>query len=289
MKNFDKSLPLSLAKFFLLMLMAGKLSAQDSTELPVVNKVKPVKNTFESVLLMDNQTVMVPVKGTFEWDFQHRFGTVKNGSKDLWGVYGPANIRMGLNYAPIKKLYVGAGLTKERMQIDVNAKYAIFLQTPDKMPVSVTYFGNAAMDTRGDANYKNTVDRFSYFTQLIIGRKVNDKFSVQVAPNFSWFNNVEGYVDSKGEVQAKMHNEHFAVSLAGRYKISEKSAIIAGWINLLQLTQLIILIRIFVLGLKRLPVLMRSRYFLATIKHLATIQQCFESKRLYQRRVPVRI
>jgi hypothetical protein len=26
-----------------------------------------------------------------------------------------------------------------------------------------------------------------------------------------------------------MHNGHFAVSLAGRYKISEKSAIIAGW------------------------------------------------------------
>ena len=229
MKNYDKSLSLFLAKFFLLMCMASKLSAQDSTELPVANKVKPVKNTFESVLLMDNQTVMVPVKGTFEWDFQHRFGTVKNGSKDLWGVYGPANIRMGLNYAPIKKLYIGAGLTKERMQIDVNAKYAIFLQTPGKMPVSVTYFGNAAMDTRGDANYNHSADRFSYFTQLIIGRKVNDKFSAQVAPNFSWFNNVEGYVDSKGEVQAKMHNGHFAVSLAGRYKISEKSAVIAGW------------------------------------------------------------
>ena len=48
---------------------------------------------------------MVPVKGTFEWDFQHRFGTVKNGSKDLWGVYGPANIRMGFVMdAPRKKI-----------------------------------------------------------------------------------------------------------------------------------------------------------------------------------------
>jgi hypothetical protein len=231
MKNYDKRLQLLLTIFFLLVFIPGKLYAQDSTEAPapVAKKVKPVKNTFESVLLMDNQTVMVPVKGTFEWDIQHRFGTVKNGSKDLWGVYAPADIRLGFAYAPIKRLYVGAGITKERMQIDVNAKYALFLQTPDnKMPVSVTPFANVAVDPRGDANVNHFVDRISYFTQVIIARKFDDKFSAQVAPNFSWFNNVEGYVDSKGDVQAKMRNGHFAISVAGRYKISKKSAITAG-------------------------------------------------------------
>ena len=104
MKNYDKSLSLFLAKFFLLMFMAGKLSAQDSTELPVANKVKPVKNTFESVLLMDNQTVMVPVKGTFEWDFQHRFGTVKNGSKDLWGVLWTCQYKDGAQLCTNKEI-----------------------------------------------------------------------------------------------------------------------------------------------------------------------------------------
>ena len=58
---------------------------------------------------MDNQSVMVPIKGTFEWDIQHRFGTVKNGSKDLYGIFAPANIRLGFNYAPFKKLYIGGG------------------------------------------------------------------------------------------------------------------------------------------------------------------------------------
>lgn len=228
MENCNKSLALSTAKFLLLMFLAGKLAAQDSTEAPVFKKVKPVKSTFESVLLMDDQTVMVPVKGTFEWDIQHRFGTVKNGSKDLWGVFAPANIRLGFNYAPVKKLYIGAGITKEQMQADVNAKYALFFQTPGTMPVSITLFANAAIDTRGEAGFNNNVDRLSYFSQVIIARKFNEKFSAQVAPNLSWFNNVEGYVDSKGDVQAKMHNGHFAVSAAGRYKISKKSAITAG-------------------------------------------------------------
>lgn len=42
-------------------------------------------------------------------------------------------------------------------------------------------------------------------------------------------NNVEAYVDSKGEIQKKMNNGHFAISVLGRYKIPDKTAIIAGY------------------------------------------------------------
>ena len=155
------------------------------------------------------------------------------------------------------------------MQVDLNAKYALLLQTPGKIPVSVSYFGNAVMDTRNKTNFRNSVDRYSYFSEVIIARKITEKFSAQVAPNFSWFNNVEGYVDSKGMIRNKMHNGHFAVSLAGRYKISAKIGDYCrfrstSYSNIRQ----IILTRIFVLVLKQLPVHMLSRYFLETIQAL---------------------
>jgi hypothetical protein len=229
MKNYNKNVALFLTKLFLLLLIAGQLFGQDSTEAPVIKKVKPVKNTFESVLIMDNQSVMVPIKGTFEWDIQHRFGVVNNGSKDLFGIFAPANIRLGVNYAPVKRLYLGVGLTKERMQVDLNGKYALLLQTPGVMPVSVSYFGNMVIDSRNKSNFRYTVHRFSYFNQLIVARKITEKFSAQAAPSFSWFNNIEGYVDSKGNIQKKMENGHLAISFAGRYKISAKSAITAGY------------------------------------------------------------
>ncbi len=217
------------ALVLLLCINTGNILAQDSKETPVVKKAKPVKNTFGSAWLMDNQTVMVPIKGTLEMDIQHRFGTVNNGSKDMFGLFAPSNIRMALSYAPIKKLFVGAGLTKERMQVDLNAKYALLEQTPGKIPVSVTYFGNMVIDARDKSNFRYGVHRLSYFNQLIVARKITDKFSAQVAPSLSWFNNVEGYVDSKGEIQKKMNNYHLAFSVLGRYKISENSAIIAGY------------------------------------------------------------
>jgi hypothetical protein len=238
MKKFSKNNKLyfiqrcCFALVLLLCMNTGSLYAQDSTvaEAPVVKKSKAVKNTFGSAIIMDNQSVMVPIKGTLEFDIQHRFGTLKNGKKDLWGFFAPSNIRLGLSYSPMNKLYVGAGLTKERMQADFSAKYALLQQTTDhKVPISVTYFGNVVIDARDKSNFRASVHRFSYFHQLIIARKITEKFSAQVAPSFSWFNNVEAYVDKDGVIQQKMDNGHFAVSVLGRYKITEKSAITIGY------------------------------------------------------------
>jgi hypothetical protein len=219
----------------ILLLLAGSflttgLLAQETPEATVPVKAKPVKNTFGSVWLIDNQTVMVPIKGTLEFDIQHRFGTIDNGSKDLFGLFAPSNIRLGINYAPVKNLFVGIGITKERSQLDLNAKYALLQQTTDnKMPVSLSYFGNVVADTRNKSNFRYTVHRFSYFNQLILARKITKNFSAQVAPSFSWFNNVEAYIDDKGNIQKKMENGHFAISILGRYKITEKTSIIAGY------------------------------------------------------------
>ena len=212
----------------------GLLFAQDSLSTDnaaaVVKTVKPVKSTFNSVWLIDNQTVMVPIKGTLEMDIQHRFGTVKNGKKDFWGLFAPSNIRLGLGYAPIDNLFVGVGLAKERMQVDLSAKYALFRQKADNsMPVSVSWFSNMVIDAREKINFRSTVHRFSYFNQLIIARKITSRFSAQVAPDFSWFNNVEAYVNKDGIVKNKMENGHFACSLLGRYKVTEKSSVIAGY------------------------------------------------------------
>ena len=231
MKNFIKLPFIYFLNLLLLVVAAGNSYSQDSTtdDAPVVRKVKPVKNTFGSVFMMDNQTVMVPIKGSMQMEIQHRFGTVNNGSKDLYGIFAPANIRLGMSYVPVKNLFVGAGIVKEKMQVDLDAKYSIFQQTPGKSPVSVAYFGNVVIDTRNKSNFLHSVDRFSYFNELMVARKVNENFSVQVGGSLSWMNNVEAYVDAEGKIQSKMHNYHLDASVLGRYKISPKSAVLAGY------------------------------------------------------------
>ncbi len=216
------------------------LRAQDSTvvaEEPKVSaKPKPVKNTFQSVWIIDNQTVMVPVKGTLEMDIMHRFGSVKKGYQDFWGFFAPSNIRMGVSYSPINKLNVGIGITKKNMIWDASAKYAIITQTPHKYPVSVSWYSNMAYDTRKDADktiFKYRSQRLSFFHQLMIARKVTSKFSIQVAPSISHQNAVNGYLtknDSTGKTIFKeMEFNHFAIAFSARYKVTNVTSVMINY------------------------------------------------------------
>ncbi|MCB0592960.1 MAG: hypothetical protein H6557_15720 [Lewinellaceae bacterium] len=215
------------------MLLAGTAQAQDEDQ--PEKDTRPVRNTFESVWLIDNQTVMVPIKGTFEMDIQHRFGTVANGYDDFWGLYASSNIRIGFNYTPIEKLQIGFGFTKENKYWDFNAKYALLQQgRSGGSPVSVTYFVNAAIDTRvKEAFPKNTfegVERFSYFHQLMIARKVSKSLSLQASANLSHFNFQEQFLLENNPVvnEEKRNNDHLSVSILGRYKISSAMGIIVN-------------------------------------------------------------
>lgn len=189
-----------------------------------------VGNAFESVWLIDNQTTHVPLRRTFEFDILHRFGTVKNGYDDFFGLYAPSNIRIGFGYTPINRLMIGLGFTKERLLWDVNWKYAILTAKPNNnVPVNVTYYGNIGIDTRKKENFVNSTDRYTYFHQLMVSKKLTRDFTVQGSISLSHFNAVQGYVDDAGEQKGKMKNDHLAFSILGRYKISDAFAFIGNY------------------------------------------------------------
>lgn len=205
-----------------LCLSALPLAAQDEEEEVVQEqpKDKPVKETFESTLLIDNQTVMVPIKGTFEFDIQHRFGTMQNGFDDFFGMYAPSNIRLGFLYAPINNLAVGFGFTKAKTLVDFNARYALLKQHKSWLkPVSVTYFGNVVIDPRKEEDrlIYHESDRLSFFHQIIVARKINNWLSVQVAPSLSHYNLQENRV---------LENDHFAIAVGAQVKVSSGMSLI---------------------------------------------------------------
>jgi len=225
--------------FCLLAISTWGLAQNDSTTTPATTapaKPKPVKNTFPGIWIIDNQTVMVPIKGTFEMDIQHRFGLVTNGYDDFWGFFAPSNIRLGAGYAPVKNLFVSIGITKSNMLWDASAKYAIIRQTPGVYPVSVTYYGNMGYETVKDEDgsiYKYPSQRLNFFNQLIIARKINDKLSIQVAPSVSHQNSVNGYYtknDGTGQdTYQEMKFNHFAIAISARYKLTNVTSFLINY------------------------------------------------------------
>jgi hypothetical protein len=202
-------------------------TAPESTEAPAAPVKKPVKNTFESIWIVDNQTVMVPIKGTFEVDFMHRFGTIDGGYQNFFGLFGGINIRLGFNYVPKENLLLGVSFTEYNLTWDGYAKYALIKQTQDgSIPVSATYFGDVSVDTKKEGDYPNFSDRLMFFNQLIIARKISDRFSVQVAPSLTHVNLVQGFypgdttADGKSVLKKEMHHDHFAIAFSGKMKLS---------------------------------------------------------------------
>jgi hypothetical protein len=169
---------------------------------------------------------MVPIKKTFELDFMHRFGTWENGYQgDFFGLFGSVNIRLGFNYVPIDKLLVGISFTQYNLTWEGYAKYALLKQTPGKWPVSVTYYGDAALATK-EGSYLHNSDKWMFFNQLLIARKFSDKFSIQVAPSITHVNSVQGFytgdttADGKSVLEKAMKHDHFAIAFSGKYKLS---------------------------------------------------------------------
>lgn len=171
-------------------------------------------------------------------DILHRFGTVENGYDDFFGFFAPSNIRLGFNYSLIDDFMVGLSITKSNMTWEGFAKYALLKQTPGKYPVSMTYYVDAAYDTRKKDYFRHWSDRFLFFHQLMIARKINDKLSVQIAPSISHQNAVEGYLKTvktydedslRTSVNRLMKNDHFAVALSARYQIKDAMAILFNY------------------------------------------------------------
>jgi len=208
--------------------------ASDTTAAPVIKKKSYVKDTFEGNYIIDDQTVMVPVKGTFEFDIQHRFGTVENGFSDAFGLFSSATMRLGFTYVAVNNIQIGLGASNEKMEVDGNLKYAMVKQTKDgSMPVSITYYGNAVMDTRKQDNtttlFVNTSDRFSFYNEIMIARKFGEKLALQISPAYSHFNNLEGYLDANGNVKPIWKNDNFGIGLGGRLQVSDGMSIIANY------------------------------------------------------------
>jgi hypothetical protein len=181
----------------------------------------PVRSPFASGVLIDNQTTVISIPRTMEYFIQHKFGKIDNGLSDIFGIYAPgANIRMALNYVPIRNLQIGYGLSRINMYNDFSFKYTILEQTRrNTIPVAVGIYGNMAIDGRNKDVFGNNYtfpNRFSYFSQLIVGRKFNDWVSLQANASFTHYNITEDLID----------HDKISVGLNGRVNITPRSSIL---------------------------------------------------------------
>ena len=214
---------------FLIISSAFTLSAQDIDPMALLQglaetpKDEPVIATFKATRVINQQTIEVGGTRSLDFRIHHHFGPFNSGAYDFWGIDGGASIRLGLEYSYNGRLQFGLGRTSYEKQIDGFLKYRLLRQTKSgSMPISVTLFSGAyrngikGLQISGVDKFKYASDRLSFVQQIIIARKIDDKLSIQITPTMVHYNLVENLSDQ---------NDAYFLGIAGRYKISNRTAI----------------------------------------------------------------
>jgi hypothetical protein len=214
--------------FLLLAIFASTISvnAQD-----LLSGIEPTADvdfsiaTFKSTRLINMHTIETTGPRTLDFRISHRFGAVNSGAYNFWGLDGPANIRLGLEYSPDGRFMFGIGRSSLDKSFDGFLKYRLLRQkTDNSMPISLTLLActyyTSMKDPNKEANgydkYEYTSSRFSYCYELMFARKFTPSFSLQIAPWFVHYNLVDEITDK---------NDVYGLSGLLRLKFTKRAAI----------------------------------------------------------------
>lgn len=197
-------------------------AAQDASSLLDTGKDYTIA-TFKGTRLINFHTIETVGPKTLNFLISHRFGNFNSGSYNAWGIDGPVDIRLGLEYSPDGRFMFGIGRTSSEKMVDGFLKYRLVRQTTDnKMPISITLFAGAYRTAlknqliNGIDLYENQSSRLSYCFQAIIARKISSKVSLQITPWFVHYNIVPNIADV---------NDAYGVAGVGRFKFTNRSAV----------------------------------------------------------------
>ncbi len=187
-------------------------------DLDVEVPVEKVKAGFKTTRVMNGHSFENVAKGVLDFKINHRFGTLNGGFYELFGL-DQAYQKMSFDYGVSDRFMVGVGRASFGKVYDAFGKYKILWQTSDnKMPVSLLYYTSINVKTLKwqDPNRENYFSsRLAYTHQLILGRKFNENFSMQLSPTLVHRN----LVATKAE-----KNDVFALGFSGRQKLSNRLA-----------------------------------------------------------------
>jgi len=173
--------------------------------------------TFKSTRIMNGHSVERMHAGQLDFRISHRFGTLNSGAYNFWGL-DQANTHLSFEYGILKWLMVGVGRGTFEKTFDGFAKFTVLRQSTGAktMPVSISAFTSVALNSLkfpedGQTYYFSS--RLSYVAQALVGRKINQAFSVQLTPSYVHRNLVSTELDP---------NDLYAMGAGARFKLTKR-------------------------------------------------------------------
>ena len=217
-----------------LVLAISTLVAQDDMLSMLDSATTPekefVSSTFKSTRNVNFHTTEILPSRSLDFRISHRFGPLASKAYNAWGIDGPANLMLSLEYSYSGRWMVGIQRSFLEKMGAAFFKWKIIRQAKNGgSPVNITYHG-AAYNTfmkdpylgLPDKFYDMNWDRVSYVNQLLVSRKWNNWVSTQVGAAYVHHNLV-------GAANGMDKNDVLVVTGILRAKFTKRQAVIVEY------------------------------------------------------------
>ena len=173
-----------------------------------------VSSVFKGLKIINFESTKLVGKGGFYFVVSHRFGSVKNGFENLFGL-DEAVTHLNFIYGLTEGINLSASRSSNQKIYELASKFRIIKQS-ERFPFSVVGYTSVLANTALSTDNLPKLEfkhRLSYVAQLLISRKVNNKLSLQFTPTFFHDNYV---------VNDLQDNSQYGLIFGGRYKIGKR-------------------------------------------------------------------
>ena len=189
------------------------LSELDSTQVTDTHATA----AFKGLQIVTLQTTKMPAAKEVYFVVSHRFGTVKDGISEFFGL-DKATTKIGGVYGVTDWLSVSASRHTLLKVYEVGVKYRLARQSAD-FPVDIVGYNTLDINTfldKDDYPKLEFGDRLSYITQFLVSRKVSEKLSLEVIPS---------YIHKNLYNPALENDDQFSLAAGGRMKLTKRLSV----------------------------------------------------------------
>ena len=170
---------------------------------------------FKGLKVINFESTKLVAKKGFNFIVSHRFGTVKKGFQNLFGL-DEAVTHLNFVYGLSDNINISASRSSNQKIYEVATKFRLVNQQAGKIPLTVVGYTSVLANTSLETDNLPKLEfkhRLSYVAQLLVSRKMNNNLSLILSPTFFHDN----YLTDDFQ-----ENSQYGIGFGGRYKLGKR-------------------------------------------------------------------
>ena len=181
--------------------------------------------SFKTDRVINLHSLEITAPGVMDVKISHRFNYIDNGAYDLFGLDN-AQQRIGIDYGVSDNLSVGINRNSIDKAYDAFGTFKFLRQSSGKvtMPITAIFLASIAVRTEkffDPAIVNSLTNRLYYTYQFILGRKFDERFTLELVPT---------YIHRNLVTVGSENNNVFALGAGGRIKLSKRLALTGEYV-----------------------------------------------------------